>query len=380
MLDAVDLTSALVRCPSVTPEDGGALGVLTSALSGLGFDCTRLPFGEGDERVENLYARLGDSAPNLVFAGHTDVVPVGDEAAWTVEPFGGEVRDGTLFGRGAVDMKGAIACFVAAVSGYIEENGGLPNGSVSLLITGDEEGPAINGTRRVIDWMTDQGETMDACLVGEPTGVATLGDTMKIGRRGSLTGRLSVLGAQGHAAYPELADNPIPRLVAMLDILINLPLDEGTEHFQPSSLVVSTVDVGNDAANVIPARADAGFGVRFNDLHSSEDIMNWVRARCDSIGGAFELEFEVSGEPFMTEPGPFTEILAGAAEAVTGARPEFTTGGGTSDARFIKDHCPVAELGLVGRTMHKVDEQASVEDLATLTRIYGEILTRYFNG
>lgn len=373
--DPLPLAQALIRCPSVTPADAGALDVLERALTALGFACRRLPFGgDGRPRIDNLYARLGDAAPNFCFAGHTDVVPVGQ--GWTAEPFAGEVRDGRLIGRGAADMKGAIACFVAAAARFVGQ-GSLP-GSISLLITGDEEGPAVDGTRRVLDWLKAEGETLDACVVGEPTNPDSLGDMIKIGRRGSLNGRLRVFGSQGHSAYPHLADNPIPRLLRMLQSLTDEPLDHGSEHFQPSTLALTTVDVGNAATNVIPAEARAGFNIRFNDRHSGASLERWLRGRLDAVSGRYALDVEVSGESFLTPPGRLSQVLAAAIRQVTGRTPELSTSGGTSDARFIKDFCPVAEFGLVGQTMHKADEQVAVADLERLTRIYHASLDGFF--
>ncbi len=369
------LAQALIRRASITPADDGALDVLEQALSGLGFVCRRLPFGgDGRPEIQNLYARRGSASPNFCFAGHTDVVPPGQ--GWSADPFAGEVRDGWLFGRGAADMKGAIACFVAAVARLLRDE--APQGSISLLITGDEEGPAHDGTVKVLHWLTAQGEVLDVCLVGEPTNPQHLGEMIKIGRRGSLNGRLTVHGTQGHAAYPHLADNPIPRLMRMLTALTEQPLDEGTPHFQPSSLALTTVDVGNTAVNVIPGQATAGFNIRFNDLHSGVSLERWLRDRCDAVGGRYDLTVQVSGEAFLTPPGPLSEVLVQAIATVTGAVPELSTSGGTSDARFIRSVCPVAEFGLVGQTMHKADERVAVGDLETLTEIYRTALRGYF--
>jgi len=380
-IDALELAQALIRCPSVTPADAGALDVLESALKRLGFVCHRLPFEEdGTPRVDNLYARLGTRGPNFCFAGHTDVVPVGDEASWTVDPFGAEVINNTLYGRGATDMKTAIACFVSAVSEVVgADNSSLP-GSISLLITGDEEGPAVNGTVKVLDWLKANGETLDHCLVGEPTNPMKLGEMVKVGRRGSINGVLRVLGAQGHVAYPHLAENPIPRMLAMLRSITDHELDQGTEHFQPSNLEVTSVDVGNAATNVIPAEVTARFNIRFNNLHTGASLEKWLRSAFDAVGGAYEFDCRTSGEAFLTEPGPFTSLLSGAIEDTLGASPELSTSGGTSDARFIKNACPVAEFGLVGQTMHKVDELCRLDDLQALQKIYTTILTRYFTA
>jgi succinyl-diaminopimelate desuccinylase len=376
VLDPVALARALIVRPSVTPADAGALDVLQQALEALGFACWRLPFqAPGTPDIDNLYARLGTGGRHLCFAGHTDVVPVGDATAWTVDPFGGVIEGGRLFGRGASDMKGAIAAFVAAVADVT--SGGPLDGSLSLLITGDEEGPAINGTVKVLDWMAARGERPDACLVGEPTNPTALGEMIKIGRRGSVNFRLEVTGAQGHAAYPHLADNPIPRMVRILAALDAWVLDTGTAHFQPSSLVVTSVDVGNAATNVIPARASAAFNVRFNDLHTARSLEERVRAIATEVcgeAGSWSLKVQVTGEAFLTPPGPFNGLIADACEAVLGRRPEFSTTGGTSDARFIHSVCPVAEFGLVGQTMHKVDENAAVADIEALTRIYAAVI------
>ena len=363
----------------MTPEDGGALGVLQCALEALGFVCHRLVFREpGTHDIDNLYARLGTGQPNFCFAGHTDVVPVGNRDAWTVDPFGGEVIDGVLYGRGATDMKSAIACFVSAVAGFVADRGPGFGGSISFLITGDEEGPALNGTKKVLDWMAENGEKIDVCIVGEPTNPLRLGDMIKIGRRGSMTGQITVTGIQGHTAYPHLADNPLPRLVKMLDALVSTQLDDGTPHFQPSNLQLTTIDVGNPATNVIPARASAGFNIRFNDLHTGASLTEWIRERCDSVGGAYELDVKISGEAFLTPPGEFSGLISRVVRDVTGIEPELSTSGGTSDARFIKDYCPVAEFGLVGQTMHKVDERIAVADIDALTRIYRAMLDGYF--
>ncbi len=378
-IDPVELAQRLIRCPSVTPEDAGALALAEAEHEGLGFACHRLTFSEpGTPDVDNLYARIGRAAPNFCFAGHTDVVPVGEEAAWTVDPFGGELVDGVLWGRGAADMKGALACFVAAAARFLGARSAGFDGSISLLITGDEEGPAINGTRKVLEWMAANGERIDACLVGEPTNPARLGETVKIGRRGSITGWLTVLGAQGHVAYPHRADNPIPRLMDTLAALTAKPLDEGSEHFEPSNLEVTTVDVGNPAENLIPARARATINVRFNDRHTGDGLAAWLRDCCAAHAGAHEFEILVSGEAFLTPPGALSELIVGVVERVRGARPELGTAGGASDARFIKDYCPVAEFGLVGQTMHKADERVAAADLHALTDVYAAVLDAYF--
>ncbi len=379
-LDPIELSRDLIRCQSVTPEDGGALAVLQKALEGIGFTCHRQVFtAEGTSDIDNLYARIGDSGPNFCFAGHTDVVPVGEETAWSEDPFGAEIKDGVLYGRGAVDMKSAIACFAAAAGQYLDGKFGKIGGSISLLITGDEEGPSINGTNKLLQWTREQGEVLDACLVGEPTNPEQLGDMIKIGRRGSLNGTLTVKGVQGHTAYPHLADNPAHHVVAMLAAITDEALDDGSDHFQASTIQISTIDIGNPATNIIPAKATAGFNVRFNDLHSAESVETWLRHRLDNTGGDYELEIYVSGESFLTPPGPLSNAIADAVESVTGRRPELSTSGGTSDARFIKDYCPVAEFGLVGQTMHKADECIAVADINALTAIYLTVLESYFS-
>ncbi len=383
-LDAIDLARRLIRCPSVTPAEGGALDLLEGVLSGLGFTCHRLPFSEpGTADVDNLYARLGTQGRNFCFAGHTDVVPVGDAKDWRADPFGAEIVDGTLYGRGAVDMKSAIACFVAAAARFLETRGGEFDGSMSLLITGDEEAAAINGTPKMLAWLAERGETLDACLIGEPTSNENLADMIKIGRRGSLNGRLTVHGTQGHAAYPQLADNPLHHLLRMLDAVTAEPLDAGNAHFQPSSLQLTTIDVGNGAGNVIPAKAETALNVRFNDEHDGTGIEAWLRRRFDaaldtSRGAHYELAVRVSGESFLCPPGPLSDLLSQAVETVLGRTPELGTTGGTSDARFIKDHCPIAELGLLNATAHKVDEHVSLEDLRELSAVYGAVLDGYF--
>ena len=375
-----ELARALIRCPSVTPEDAGALDVLQAALQELGFTCHRV-LGEAPESepVDNLYARLGTAAPNFCFAGHTDVVPVGDRDGWREDPFAADVRDGILYGRGASDMKGAIAAFVAATARFVEDHPGSWNGSISLLITGDEEGPAINGTRKLLDWMETRGERADGCLVGEPTNPERLGDMIKIGRRGSLNARLTVSGTQGHAAYPHLADNPLPRMIAMLGRLTEARLDDGSAHFQASNIEITSIDVGNEASNVIPAKAEAAFNIRFNDGQSSDSLTAWLHEQFAVVGGDYALDIYVTGEAFLTPPGDLSTLIAHAVEAATGRTPELSTTGGTSDARFIKDHCAVAEFGLIGRTMHKTDEHIELAELDALTEIYEMVLRRYFS-
>ncbi len=381
-VDPIALTRALVRCPSVTPDDKGALGVLQKSLEEMGFVCARRVFStEGTPDIDNLFAKIGGGAPHFCFAGHSDVVPVGDRQAWSADPFAGEMRDGHIIGRGAVDMKGAIAAFVAAASRFIAQTGQF-KGSISLLITGDEEGPAINGTVKLLQWLKSQGEIIDHCLVGEPTNAARLGDTVKNGRRGSLNGRLTVEGAQGHVAYPDRADNPIPVLLDILRTMTKSALDEGNDHFQPSNLEIVSVDVGNTATNIIPGRAHARFNIRFNNEHTGASLAKWLRSLCDDImsprQGRYELDIKISGEAFITPPGAFTQLIESAITKKCGQAPEFSTGGGTSDARFIKDLCPVAEFGLISATMHKVDEQAAVQDISDLSEIYCLILEEYF--
>lgn len=379
-VDAVKLTQNLIRCASVTPADAGALDVLQAVLENLGFTCRRLPFSEeGTATIDNLYARRGTGAPNFCFAGHTDVVPVGNPDQWQNDPFGGAVKGGVIYGRGASDMKGAIAAFVAAVSGFIEKQGDF-DGSISLLITGDEEGPAINGTVKVLDWLSAQGEKLDYCLVGEPTNPRKVGDMAKIGRRGSLNSRLTVKGTQGHVAYPDLADNPIPRLVRMLDGLLLRKLDDGNAHFQPSNLEIVSIDVGNSASNIIPAQAVAHFNIRFNNEQTDEGLQDWIRSVCDDVGGKYDLKMKASGDAFLTAPGRLSIVITDAVKKVTGRTVTLSTSGGTSDARFIKNHCPVSEFGLVNKTMHKVDECVSLDELDQLTKIYTEILRAFFKG
>ncbi len=381
--EVVALAQALMRCPSVTPEDAGALDVLQKNLEETGFVCHRLTFSdEGTPDVENLYARFGTAGPNFCFAGHTDVVPVGNADAWSVDPFNGTIKDGTIYGRGAADMKAAIAAFATASKRFIKESGEEFAGSISLLITGDEEGPAINGTRKVLDWMAENGEKIDHCVVGEPTNPQELGDMVKIGRRGSFTGYLTVIGTEGHVAYPHLADNPVPHLAAMVGALDALVLDDGTEHFQPSNLEFTTIDVGNPATNVIPKSANATFNIRFNTHHSLDSLEHTIRGVLDSVaelrGCHYELDCRKNSSPFLTPEGDFSALIVEAIEKRLGRKPELSTTGGTSDARFIKDFCPVVEFGLISQTMHKIDEQANVADVEALTDIYTDILRSYF--
>ncbi len=359
MTDALELAQALIRCPSVTPADAGAQAVLADALETLGFTVTRLKFGA----IENLFAERPGTGAHLCFAGHTDVVPPGE--GWRHDPFGGVVEDGVLYGRGAADMKGAIAAFAAAARAP---------GHVSLLITGDEEGDAIDGTVRVLEWMEAQGKIPDFCVVGEPTSRVRLGDTIKIGRRGSLNARITIPGIQGHAAYPRLADNPVHRLVKTLSALIATPLDSGNAWFEPSSLQITSTDVGNPAANVIPGAATARLNIRFNDLHTGAGLTDWLTEIISGYAPAAELAVRISGEPFLTQPGRHTEALSAAISQVTGLTPEPNTAGGTSDARFIARFCPVAEFGLVGASMHRTDECVPLDELAQLTEIYATLI------
>jgi succinyl-diaminopimelate desuccinylase len=368
--DPIPLASALIRCASVTPADAGAQDVLAAALGRLGFTVWRLRFGA----IDNLFARLGDAGPHVCFAGHTDVVPAG-AAAWSVDPFAAVVRDGALIGRGAADMKGAIAAFVAACEDHLAA--GPPRGSISLLVTGDEEGPAVDGTVRVLAWLAEHGHLPDFCLVGEPTSVAALGDVVKIGRRGSLNARIAVHGIQGHVAYPQRADNPLHRMVRAAAALTAVPLDAGSAWFEPSTLQFTSIDVGNPATNVIPATARAALNIRFNDRHSGASLEAWLRAVLAAHAERFELEVSVSGESFLTAPGPALARLTAAVAAATGAAPRLDTGGGTSDARFIARYCPVAELGLIGATMHQADEQVPVEQVRALARLYGGVLAAF---
>lgn len=389
--DPIANLATLIRCPSVTPAEGGALTALADMLAPLGFTVQRMTASEpGMPDIENLYARIGTQGPHLMFAGHTDVVPVGDAAAWTHDPFAADIANGEMFGRGAVDMKGGIACFVAAVARQVEKNG-PPKGSISFLITGDEEGPAVNGTTKLLQWAAERGERWDACLVGEPTNPDHLGDMIKIGRRGSVSGAITVHGVQGHAAYPHLADNAVRGVITLTDALMHPPFDAGTESFQPSNLEVTTIDVGNPATNVVPAEAHARFNIRFNDTWTAESVMAEIVRRLDDAArdeklrpGREPLRYDIKwaerpSHVFLTRNNQLIASLSGAVEAVTGRAPKLSTTGGTSDARFIKDYCPVVEFGLVGQTMHMVDERVSIADLETLTVIYETFIERWFN-
>lgn len=391
-VDPAENLATLIRCPSVTPTEAGALSALEAMVKPLGFSVDRPLFTEdGTPDVENLYARISGNGPHLMFAGHTDVVPVGDEAAWTHPPFSAEVVNGVMYGRGAVDMKGGIACFVAAVARHLEKHGSL-KGSVSLLITNDEEGPAINGTAKLLDWAAKRGETWDAAVVGEPTNPNAMGDMIKIGRRGSISGDVIVHGRQGHAAYPHLADNPVRGIVTLTEALLNPALDDGTANFQATNLEVTTIDVGNPALNVIPAKAKASFNVRFNDTWTAETLQAEIHNRLDKAASDdrlragreekidYELVWRDRPSPvFLTKDEKLVAGLSASIETVTGRKPDLSTTGGTSDARFIKDYCPVVEFGLVGQTMHMVDERVALTDLETLTRIYQQFLEDWFS-
>lgn len=382
--DPIAIARDLVRCRSVTPAEGGALAFLEKLLKGAGFSVHRMTFSEpGADDVENLYARIGTASPHLMFAGHTDVVPVGEESAWKHPPFGGEVADGQLYGRGAVDMKGGIACALAAVLDHLNAHGGKPKGSISFLITGDEEGIAVNGTPKLLKWAAERGEKFDHCILGEPSNQETLGDTIKVGRRGSLNGTLIVTGRSGHVAYPQRAENPVRGLVTLVAALNAQPLDQGNAQFSPSNLEFTSVDVGNKTVNLIPAEARARFNIRFNDHHTLDSLKKLMQQRATEAAGGkikFAFQFEPSNAGvFVTKPGPLTDLVANAVADVTGRKPELSTTGGTSDARFIKDFCPVVEFGLVGQTMHQVDERVPVADLTALTAIYKKILDKYFS-
>lgn len=383
--DVIELTRTLVRCESVTPREAGALQLLEQTLSPLGFKCERMDFTEaGTDDVANLYARIGTGGKHFCFAGHSDVVPVGDLSSWTIGPFAAELSGGYLFGRGAADMKGAIAAFTDAAARFLSRRGRDFGGSISLLITGDEEGPAVNGTVKMLQRLAERGETIDACVVGEPTSSKRFGDMMKIGRRGSMTVDLVVRGVQGHVAYPERLDNAVHRLSAIIEALVREPIDQGSTHFQPTSLQFTTVDVGNPATNIAPGVARARFNTRFNDLWTSKTLFAHLKERIEraneALGGNGTVEYsvQVSGESFYTPPGPLSDLVAGAIRDVAGVEVELSTTGGTSDARFIRSYCPVLEFGLVGESMHKVDEKSAVADLKTLARVYETVLDRYF--
>jgi succinyl-diaminopimelate desuccinylase len=380
--DPVAIARDLLRCPSVTPREGGALAYLERVLGGAGFKVERVTFSEpGHDDVDNLYARIGTQAPHLMFAGHTDVVPPGDESMWTHAPFSGDIADGLLYGRGAVDMKGGIACFVAATLDHLAARGGKPKGSISFLITGDEEGVAVNGTPKLLPWAAARGEKFDHCVLGEPSNQRVLSDTIKIGRRGSQNATLVVTGRSGHVAYPQLADNPVRHIAAMMTALQSEPLDTGSDKFDPSNLEFTSIDVGNKTVNHIPDVARARFNIRFNDRHTRASLRALIESRAAKAAGKanWRIEWDASNaDVFLTQPGPFVDLVSGAVQEITGNRPTLSTTGGTSDARFIKDYCEVVEFGLVNATMHATDERVPVADLATLTAIYRRVLDRYF--
>jgi len=381
--DPVALAGELLRCPSVTPVEGGALAFIENVLRGAGFDVDRITFEEaGTAPVQNLFARIGSKPPHFVFAGHTDVVPPGDPAKWTHAPFAGDISDATLYGRGAVDMKGAVACALAASLDYLAAHGPKPKGSISFLITGDEEGIAVNGTVKLLKWAAQRGQTFDHCVLGEPSNSAAIGDTIKVGRRGSLNGTLVLTGKQGHVAYPQLADNPLRAVPALMHALMSARLDSGTPYFDPSHLEFTSVDVANAVVNLIPGEARARFNIRFNDCHDQPSLRALVERFARDAAGEnvrWHIEWQPSNaDAFLTEPGSFTELVVGAISDVTGRKPRLSTTGGTSDARFIKDYCPVLEFGLVGQTMHQVDERTPLADLVALTSVYRTILERYF--
>lgn len=376
--DPVQLTADLIRCPSVTPEEGGALVLLEQALSKAGFECMRVDRGG----IANLFARWGEkgSAKTFGFNGHTDVVPIGDEAAWTQAPFGADIIDGIMYGRGTTDMKSGVAAFAAAAMDFVQAT--PPEGAVILTITGDEEGDALDGTTALLDYMAQEGEQMSVCLVGEPTCPNEMGEMMKIGRRGSMTAWFEVTGKQGHSAYPHRAKNPLPAMARLMDRLASHELDQGSDHFDASTLAVVTIDTGNPATNVIPANCSAAVNIRFNDLHSGAGLSDWLQGEADKVAKDFDVQIamkvKISGESFLTPPGPLSDLIAKSVEAETGIKPELSTTGGTSDARFVKDHCPVVEFGLVGKTMHQVDENVPVEQIVQLKNIYARILKDYF--
>ena len=381
--DPVALARDLLRCPSVTPAEGGALALLERVLKGAGFAVHRVTFAEpGTPPVENLFARIGDEKPNICFAGHTDVVPPGDPASWSHPPFGGDIAGDVLYGRGAVDMKGAVACAVAASLDHLAAHGGRPKGSISFLITGDEESIAVNGTIKLLQWAAERGERFDHSILGEPSNASSIGDTIKVGRRGSLNGTLVITGKQGHVAYPQLADNPVRGLVALMSALMAAPLDHGSAHFDASNLEFTSIDIGNTVVNLIPGEARARFNIRFNDCHSQTSLKTLIE-RLAADAARERVKWRIDWEPsnadsFFTGPSPFLDLVVAAIKEVTGQAPKLSTTGGTSDARFIKDYCPVLEFGLVGATMHQVDERTAVADLATLTAVYRKILDRYF--
>jgi len=377
-IDPIQLTADLIRCPSVTPNEGGAITLLQDLLTQHGFTCTRIERGG----ISNLFARwgAGNNGRSFGFNGHTDVVPIGDAAAWTVDPFGAEIKDGFMYGRGATDMKSGVAAFVAAAIDFVRDT--PPDGSIVITITGDEEGDALDGTTAILDWMRANGETMDHCLVGEPTSPDTMGQMMKIGRRGSMSAHFTINGVQGHSAYPHRANNPLTAMVRLMDRLASHELDQGTEHFDQSTLAITTIDTGNPAGNVIPAQCSANVNIRFNDAHTGADLTAWLQSEADKViaetGVSIAMKVKISGESFITPPGELSTLIANAVQAELGVTPEMSTTGGTSDARFVKDLCPVTEFGLVGKTMHSVDERVEVAQITQLKSIYMRILRDYF--
>ncbi|MDA9674317.1 succinyl-diaminopimelate desuccinylase [Alphaproteobacteria bacterium] len=379
IVNPIELTSELIQCKSITPKSEGSLDIIISYLEPLGFNCKRIDFGEGIEKVENLYARFGNIEPNIAFAGHVDVVPTGDINNWSINPFSGEVKEGKVWGRGAADMKSGIAAFIAAVSDFLKDNKNLKDfGSISFIITSDEEGKAINGTKKVVDWLKAKSETISGCIVGEPTNVTRMGDTLKIGRRGSFTGSLTVTGIQGHVGYPHLAENPINSLLKMLEPFSKIYLDEGTKDFQPSSIMITSIDVNNDASNVIPGEVKAKFNIRFNTLHSASSLKAMLEKQFSTVTSNYKFDFFCNAEPFLTNDDFLKTTLQKAIQKVVDINPEKSTSGGTSDARFISKICPVIEFGLVGKTMHKIDENVEVNDIINLTKIYNQFLFNYF--
>ncbi len=379
IVNPIELTSELIQCKSITPKSEGSLDIIISYLEPLGFNCEKIDFGEGIEKVENLYARFGTMEPNIAFAGHVDVVPTGDINNWSINPFGGEVKEGKVWGRGAADMKSGIAAFIAAVSDFLKDNKNLKEfGSISFIITSDEEGKAINGTKKVVDWLKGKSEIISGCIVGEPTNVTRMGDTLKIGRRGSFTGSLTVTGIQGHVGYPHLAENPINSLLKMLEPFSKIYLDEGTKDFQPSSIMITSIDVNNDASNVIPGEVKAKFNIRFNTLHSASSLKSMLEKQFSDVTSNYKFDFFCNAEPFLTNDDFLKTTLQKAIQKVVNINPEKSTSGGTSDARFISKICPVIEFGLVGKTMHKIDENVEVNDIINLTKIYNQFLFNYF--
>lgn len=379
IINAVDLTSKLIRCESITPNSAGAIDLLISYLEPLGFKCKKINFGEGIEKVENLYARFGTKGPNICFAGHVDVVPTGDIKKWSMDPFGGEIKQGKIWGRGAADMKSGIAAFLSSVSNFLSKEKDFEKiGSISFLITSDEEGKAINGTKKVVEWLEEKEEKITACIVGEPTNVSEMGDTIKVGRRGSFTGFLKVKGVQGHVGYPHLADNPINSLIKMLEPFVKIYLDEGTENFQPSSVMITSVDVNNNASNVIPGEVSATFNIRFNNLHTINSLKAMLKNQFNKITQNYEFDYYCNAEPFLTNDEFLKSTIEKAIKSVVKINPKQSTSGGTSDARFISKICPVVEFGLVGKTMHKVDENVDVDDITKLVSIYSFFLSNYF--